>query len=213
MKTDELIEMLSTNLEPTNSKSRWKVFAWALLAGGAASFCMMVTTIGLRANPAVQFSSGLFALKSFFILSLICIGTALLIDLIRPGQDGHKLFRVIFIPFLAIGAAAATTLAFNPTGTWARMILGTQWATCLLCIPLFAVVPFALLVWALRKGAPTNLTLTGAVAGLVAGALGAAIYALHCPDDYVPFIAIWYGATILLCAWIGALIGPRFLRW
>jgi len=91
--------------------------------------------------------------------------------------------------------------------------VGTHWALCLYCIPLFAVIPFAVLIWALRQGAPTNLSRTGAIAGLVAGALGAAAYALHCPDDSIPFIAVWYGVSIAACAFVGAQIGPRLLRW
>ena len=82
-----------------------------------------------------------------------------------------------------------------------------------LCIPLFATVPFILLIWALRKGAPTNLKRTGAIAGLVAGALGAMAYAFHCPDDFLPFLAIWYGGLIALCAFVGSRLGPRLLRW
>jgi hypothetical protein len=68
-------------------------------------------------------------------------------------------------------------------------------------------------IWALRKGAPTRLKLSGAVAGIVAGGLGAADYALGCKSDTIPFIAIWYGLAIALCAAIGALFGPRLLRW
>jgi len=75
------------------------------------------------------------------------------------------------------------------------------------------VIPFAALIWALRKGAPVNLKRTGAIAGLVAGALGAAVYAFHCSDDSLPFIAVWYGAMIALCAWIGSKLGPWLLRW
>jgi hypothetical protein len=93
------------------------------------------------------------------------------------------------------------------------MILGTEWAMCAFCIPLFAVIPFAALIWALRRGAPTNLRRAGAIAGLVAGALGAVAYAFHCPDDSIPFVALWYGAMVGLCALIGAILGPRFLRW
>jgi hypothetical protein len=48
-----------------------------------------------------------------------------------------------------------------------------NWMTCLICIPLFALVPFIALVWFLRNGAPTNLRTTGAIAGLLAGAIGA----------------------------------------
>jgi hypothetical protein len=93
------------------------------------------------------------------------------------------------------------------------MMMGSQWVTCALCIPLFAIVPFAALIWALRRGAPTNLRRTGAVAGLVAGALGAVAYAFHCPDDSIPFIALWYGGMVVLCALLGAMLGPRLLRW
>jgi len=147
------------------------------------------------------------------MLSVIGTGTALLMKLIRPGQAGQKLSRFLFLPFLAAGFVGIVALALQPSSSWDRMILGTEWVTCLFCIPLFAVLPFALLIWALRKGAPTNLKRTGAIAGLVAGALGATAYAFHCADDSLPFVAIWYGAMVVLCAWIGAKLGPRLLRW
>jgi hypothetical protein len=67
--------------------------------------------------------------------------------------------------------------------------------------------------YTLRQGAPTNLTRTGAIAGLVAGALGATAYAFNCADDSLPFIAIWYGGSIALCTFIGARLGPKLLRW
>jgi hypothetical protein len=213
MRTDRLIDMLSRNVEPAKNGQIGKTLAWALVIGGAASFCVMLTTVGLRTRPTGGFHVGFLALKLLFMLSLIGTGTALLIKLIRPGQDGRKLFTLIFFPFLAAGFAGIAALALEPPAVWERMILGTQWATCLVCIPLFAIIPFAVLIRALRKGAPTNLNRTGAIAGLVAGALGATAYAFHCPDDSLPFIAIWYGAMVVLCAWIGARLGPRLLRW
>ena len=42
---------------------------------------------------------------------------------------------------------------------------------------------------------------------------GAAAYAFYCPDDSLPFIAIWYGAPIALITLAGASLGPRLLRW
>jgi hypothetical protein len=93
------------------------------------------------------------------------------------------------------------------------MIFGPQWTACLICIPLFAIAPFAALVWALRRGAPTGLARTGAIAGLLAGALGAAIFAFHSPGSAIPFMILWYGGPIVLCALAGAILGPRLLRW
>ena len=213
MKTDQLIDMLSTNVEPVKNGQIWKPLVWALAIGGAASFCVMLATVGLRTQAAGGIHVGFLALKLLFMLSVIGTGTALLMKLIRPGQEVRKLFRFLFLPFLVAVFAGIVALALKPSAVWHPMILGTQWVTCLYCIPLFAIVPFALLIWALRKGAPTNLERTGAIAGLVAGALGATAYAFHCSDDSLPFIAVWYGAMILLCAWIGAKLGPRLLRW
>ncbi len=213
MKTDQLIDMLSTNVEPVKSGQVWKPLIWALAIGGAASFCVMLATVGLRTDAAGGIHVGFLALKLLFMLSVIGTGTALLMKLIRPGQEARKLFRFLFLPFLVAGFVGIVALALEPSAAWHPMILGTQWVTCLYCIPLFAIVPFAVLIWALRKGAPTNLKRTGAIAGLVAGAVGATAYAFHCPDDSLPFIAVWYGAMVVFCAWIGARLGPRLLRW
>jgi hypothetical protein len=213
MKTDQLIDMLSTNVEPVKSGQIWKPMVWALAIGGAASFCVMLATVGLRTEAEGGIHVGFLALKLLFMLSVIGTGTALLMKLIRPGQQARKLFRFLFLPFLVAVFVAIVALALQPSSAWDRMILGTEWVSCLICIPLFAIVPFALLIWALRKGAPTNLKRTGAIAGLVAGALGATAYAFHCSDDSLPFVAIWYGAMVVLCAWIGARLGPRLLRW
>ena len=84
---------------------------------------------------------------------------------------------------------------------------------CLLSIPVMAIVPFAVIVWAVRNAAPTNLLRTGALAGLVAGGIGAMAYSLHCPNDSLPFVAFWYGGAIVFCALAGAALGPRLLRW
>ena len=213
MKTDQLIDMLSTNVEPVKSGQVWKPLIWALAIGGAASFCVMLATVGLRTEAAGGIHVGFLALKLLFMLSVIGTGTALLMKLIRPGQEARKLFRFLFLPFLVAGFVGIVALALEPSAAWHPMILGTQCVTCLYCIPLFAIVPFSVLIWALRKGAPTNLKRTGAMAGLVAGAVGATAYAFHCPDDSLPFIAIWYGAMVFLCAWIGARLGPWLLRW
>jgi hypothetical protein len=212
MKTDQLISLLSTNLEPVNRGETKKTLTWTILAGGLAAVCLMLATVGLRPGEG-WFISGYLVLKLLFMLTLIGAGAALLAKLVSPGQDGRKLYTIILLAFLAIGSAGVCALVLGPPTARDQMMMGSQWATCALCIPLFAIVPFSALIWALRRGAPTNLTRTGAVAGLVAGALGAVAYAFHCPDDSIPFIALWYGGMVALCALLGAMLGPRLLRW
>ena len=55
--------------------------------------------------------------------------------------------------------------------------------------------------------------LAGVVAGLVAGGLGAAVYAIHCPDDSPLFVAVWYSIAIAFVATVGGLAGHSVLRW
>ena len=211
MKTDHLIHMLSTNVEPVKTIEIRKMLTLALVIGGAAAFCLMLGTVGLRSGLTLSLSS--LALKLLFTLSLITLGTLLLARLARPGQRSARLATLTLVPFVIIAAAGVIALGFHSPMAWGKMLFGMNWLTCLLCIPLFAVIPFVALIWSLRKGAPTDLRLTGAIAGLVAGALGATAYAFHCPDDSIPFIAVWYGAMVALCSLIGALLAPRFLRW
>ena len=213
MKTDRLIDILSTNLEPEGRGGIWWTLAGAIALGGVAAFCLMLASIGLRTDLASGAHLTFLAIKLLFVLSVIGVGTAFLIRSMVPGQEGQKPFTLIFVPFAIVVAAAFAVLVIGRSSAVSYMILGTQWASCLLCIPLFSIVPFAALIWALRKGAPTKLARTGAVAGIVAASLGAAAYAFHCPDDSLPFIAVWYSAPMALWAFIGAKCGPRLLRW
>jgi hypothetical protein len=65
----------------------------------------------------------------------------------------------------------------------------------------------------LRQGAPEHPALAGAAAGLFAGAIGAHLYATHCPDDSPLFVAAWYTLAIAFVVGTGALAGSRCLRW
>ena len=65
----------------------------------------------------------------------------------------------------------------------------------------------------MRALAPVRLREAGAAVGLAAGGAGAFIYALHCGEDAVPFIAVWYTLGMALSALLGWIIGPLLLRW
>jgi hypothetical protein len=68
-------------------------------------------------------------------------------------------------------------------------------------------------LFAVRRLAPTQPMRAGAAAGLLAGATGAWIYAFHCDEYAVPFLALWYTLGILIAGAAGALLGRRLLRW
>jgi hypothetical protein len=65
----------------------------------------------------------------------------------------------------------------------------------------------------MRGLAPTRLRLAGAGVGLLAGAAGAFVYAFHCPELAAPFLGMWYLLGMAIPTALGALLGPRALRW
>lgn len=214
MKTDELIELLGAGgVEPVRGRPLRAALVIALAVGTAAAFCVMLAALGTPplARSAEHWDATV--LVTVFALALVATGSSFLLAAMRPATIARRTLEVIGLLMLLIPCAAiAALLEHGPAGVGAG-IWGPQSATCLTCIPLFAIAPFAALVWVLRRAAPTSLRLTGAVAGVVSGALGAAACALHAPDGSLPLILVWYGAPIILTALVGAALGPRLLRW
>jgi hypothetical protein len=173
----------------------------------------MLAIFGVPAGTFGKEYLGLKVLALAFTLGLAVAGTSFLLKSARPGVPGRRALFLIGLLLCALVVVAAVALVLADPAAWSGMLFGPRWMACLICIPLFAAAPFASLIWALRQGAPTNLVRTGAITGLVAGALGAAVFAVHHPAGSIPFIALWYGGPIVLCALVGAIIGPRLLRW
>jgi hypothetical protein len=214
--TERLIDVLSSNLEPARHGRFGKTLSLSMVTGGAAAFVLMLATVGPRPDLGSTAHLEWLALKLVFALSVIGTAAPLLLRSTRPGLENATNWAVVFLPCLAAIAVAIAMLLLGSPRAWRGMLLGARTvssAHCSLCIPFFASIPFSALIWALRKGAPTRLKLCGAIAGIVAGGFGAAAYGLSCTSDTIPFIAIWYSAAIMLCAVIGAQLGPRLLRW
>jgi hypothetical protein len=214
--TERLVDLLTANLEPVGNIHFGRRLLAAMLAGGAAAFAVMLAIVGPRHELDSTIHIAWTAGKLLFAISVIATGAPSLLKSMRPGLEKETHPALVLLPFIAAIAAALVMLFFVTPHAWILMLRGATPVSperCLLCIVFFAGVPFAALVWALRQGAPTQLRLCGMIAGVVAGGLGAAAYALACTSDTIPFITFFHGAAIALCAFIGALLGPRLLRW
>jgi hypothetical protein len=213
VKTDELIEILGTQVEPVDTRTIIRTVGIAAGAGGVVALGAMLLVFGVRTD-ATTVRAWIFCLtKLVFTLALVIPAFIYLTRLARPGGERRISLALMAAPFAAVVAIGAISLAFAPPSHWDAMITGERWLECLLSIPIIAIAPFATITWALRQTAPTDLTRAGALGGLLAGAVSATGYALHCMDDSLPFIALWYGGTVALCMLSGALLGPKFLRW
>lgn len=213
MKTDDLINLLGNNVEPVKRGALRNSLVAALAVGAVAALCLMLVTLGLPGGMPEDEHIGSQIIALAFTLGLVTVGMPYLIKSARPGEPGRRPLILIGLLYIALFVAGTVAIALAPHTSWFGMVFASQWAACLICIPLFALAPFVSLVWAMRKEAPTDLRRTGAIIGLVAGSLGAAAFALHHSGGSILFITLWYGGSILLCTVIGALLGPRLLRW
>ncbi len=213
MKTDDLVAMLSANVEPVGRGLVGRAISIAVAAGAAIALAIILVGLGVRADLTTAHAIAFLLLKVAFALAVVGVAIRYLIRLARPGAERGISPLAIAVPFAAIALLGAISLGVAPSSHWNKMILGDEWLECLLSIPIIAIVPFAVTIFAVRRAAPTNLARAGAFAGLIAGGVSAMAYALHCTDDSLPFVAVWYGGTIVMCTLAGAALGPRLLRW
>jgi len=106
-----------------------------------------------------------FLFKFVVTLSLAVSAGGLLYCLARPGTPtGLWAWALIAAPTLLV-IAVVTELVATPVASWSSRMVGTNAVYCLMLIPLLSLGPLACIIYALRKGAPTNPGLAGAVAG------------------------------------------------
>jgi hypothetical protein len=213
MKTEDLVEVLSARIEPADVGAVGRRIAIAVGAGLVLSVAVILIGFGPRLGLSTVGAWTFLFLKIAFAAAIVATAAAYLVRLSRPGSTRKHGGLFVVLPFLMIVVLALVSLGSAPASHWDRMVAGDEWLECLVSIPIIAIVPFALTMWAARQAAPTDLRRAGAFAGLIAGGISAAAYALHCTDDSLPFVAVWYGGTILLCTLAGAVLGPRLLRW
>ena len=119
----------------------------------------------------------------------------------------------LLLPALILIAGIGAELAHAPRATWAVRLWGGNPLACFACVLLLSLPILAGALMALRHGAPTRPRTAGAMAGLLAGGVAAALYTLHCPEDSLLFIAAWHVPAILLVSLLGAGLAARLLRW
>jgi hypothetical protein len=212
VRTDDLIAALaSDSASPGRAVSR--TLAIGLAVGAVVSIAVMVLWLGVRPDFMHAMRTGPFWLKFAYALSVAALGFGLIDRLARPAGDGGIFGPMLLAPLAVMTALAIYQLWGTPEDLRMKLMLGGSYQVCARNIVIVSAPLFLGLFWAMRSLAPTRLTLAGAVAGLLAGALGTFIYAFHCNESAAPFVAIWYTLGIAAVGVLGALLGRSLLRW
>ena len=206
MRTDDLVRTLVAD-HATREAPLGRALAIALVPGLALATALFVLMLGPRDDFATVASDPRFVFKFVVTLTLAASAAALVLRLACPGVETRfsKLALAAGPALLALGVLVE--LALVPSSAWTTKLIGRNAIVCLTYIPLLAAPLLVAALIALRHGAPMRPGFAGAVAGLLAGGLGATLYASHCIDDSPLFVATWYTLAIA-----GALAGWLFRK-
>lgn len=213
MKTDSLIESMTRDLEPVPHHALRRRLMLGMLGGAVVTLLLIAIVLGFRSDLGLAMRGFAFWVKWAYTISLGIGAIAMVARLARPEPIRLTGFWPIAIPFALLAAVSAAEMAHVPPGYWFAMWLGDTWKKCPWLVLMLSAPIFVGLLWSFRRLAPTRLRAAGAAAGLAAGAWAATLYCLHCPEVSAVFVLTWYTLGIVLAAAIGALFGPRLLRW
>jgi len=183
----------------------------ALGAGVAVSLMLFRLLFEPRADLEIAIRGHAFATKLAVVVLLAVSAGGLLAPVARPFPV-RVLPRLSLAPLL-LAVAVIVELFAAPAGSWSARVLGRDVLHCLAAIPLLSLPPALFLFAALRRGAPANAAVAGAIAGMAAAGIGATLYALACPRDSSLFVAVWYSLAIGAVTVAASLAGRRWLCW
>ncbi len=213
LQTDDLIKVLAAAQGRQPRGRPWAAMSASLAAGLVATLMLMAATLGIRPALAASLTDPVAWLKlGFSVLVLLAAGKAAW-RLSFPGKGWSGAGVVLLVVFAVVACWALVDLASRPVAEWAPCIVGRDWLTCLVAIPLLALPPMLAMGLAMRRLAPTRLDLAGTLLGLASGGAAAFAFTLYCQDDTASFVAVWYGLALGASALLGRVLGPKLLRW
>jgi hypothetical protein len=211
METDQLIRTLAAD-NAHRARPVGFVLALALLLAAPVSIAIFLSELGVRPDVMTAMRNPFFDLKFAVTLALAISAIAISLHLSRPEASLRGWAWLLLIPIGLLVAGIGGEMMMPQRAPMMTRLIGRNAWNCLTSIPLMALPLLAAALLGLRHGAPTRPAVTGAIAGLLSAGLAATLYASHCTDDSPLFVATWYTIAAALVTAIGALAGPRVLR-
>lgn len=211
MKTSELIGLLAQGAGPAPRVRPLRRLLPAMGGGVLAAALLSIGVLGLV--PAHMVETPALWVKLGYSVLLAVAAAWLVARLALPLSHLRAPASSVSAVVVGMGLIGMAALWLAEPGERSAALLGSSWSRCPLIIPALAMPALAAALWTLRGMAPTRLRAAGFAAGLLAGALGVIGYSLHCPEQSLVFVAVWYSLGILVSGGLGAWLGPVALRW
>lgn len=172
----------------------------------ALLFGIRPDVIAGRFDPVFLLATGLFLL-----LGLASSVTVVIMSRPRVGTDHNGWLWAAAMAALLPLAGAIIALGrggrdFSATAT-------ENGLDCLMAGSLLGLMTFGVLVWWLKRGAPTSPERAGLLTGIAAGSFGIFAFSFHCIYSDIVHIGLWHSSVVVVSAVIGRFAVPRLIRW
>jgi hypothetical protein len=211
VKTDDLIGRLSD--DRARVRPLEATLGLGLAAGALVSLAAMLLWLQLRPDIASAAATSAFWMKLAYAAALAALAFPAVARLARPDGTAGRWSIALAAPLAMLLAFALFELNEAPPGAAAHLIMGASANVCSFRIVVLSTPVLAALFLTMRSLAPTRLAEAGAAAGILAGAVGTIIYALHCDESAAPFVVVWYTLGMAVVGALGGLLGRTLLRW
>ncbi len=210
--TDELIAQLAGEARPVRRlwPPRARLGLW--LALQVLVLAAAAVVLDLRPDAASKLREGAFAAEIALLFSIGSLDAALALLAAVPGRQpaAVPLLGSLAVVVGALGIAYGSEPAVRDS---LAQLVALGWP-CAAHAAAVAAAPWALLLIALRRGAPLAPGVAGALGGLAAFCIAAAALRLTCPVDTRWHLLVWHLAPVALAAGLSFWIGILWLsRW
>lgn len=210
--TGALIAQLVDGLEPVRPLRLSSGLGFALVGLGV-TVATVALLFGIRPDVIAGHFDPVFLLATglFLLLGLSSAATVIVMSRPRVGSDHGGWVWAAAMAALLPAAAAIIGIGRGPGAFSASAV--EHGLDCLTMGSAFAILTFAILVWWLRRGAPTSPERAGLLAGIAAGSFGIFAFSFHCIYSDIVHIGLWHSLVVVLSGAIGRLVVPRLIRW
>jgi hypothetical protein len=209
--SDDFIKNLATNIKPVVPTPPPGIRSLAWMAAAILCVGAGVSLVGLRPDLSESFREPFFWLESLAILLVACIAIAAAFVLSVPGRESSPLTKwLVGIP-LAIWMAQMTgRFVFESHDISPYFWSGYGCANEIVAL---GILPGILMFYMIKRAAPTNLGLTGALGALAVASISALGTQFTCSSSAPSHLLAFHFVPVLAVGAVGIFLGKKFLRW
>jgi hypothetical protein len=211
METEQLIRTLAAD-NAHRATPVGLMLTVALLSAAPLSVVMFFAVLGIRPDVMTAMHNPFFDMKFVVTLAMAISAVAVSLHLSRPEASLRGWGWLLLIPAGILAVEIGSEMMMPQRLPMMTRLIGSNSRVCMTAIPLLSLPLLVAALIGLRRGAPTQPAIAGAIAGMLSAGLAATLYASHCTDDSPLFVATWYTISTALVAAVGALAGSRVLR-